>query len=121
MSDGLFGVPEDGVLAALWKVPGWPKNVEKDERFVRDLVGEFGQLNLVEEARKWHVWMLDRQPKGRVNYRARFRTWCRQAVKFRGSDRQDSRAPVTQSAKDGGDAGWAKSVGDRVPITDGWD
>ena len=67
MDDALFGVPEDGVLKQLWRVPGWPKDVTKDEQFVRDLVVEFAGLNLVEEARRWHVWMVEKQPEGRVN------------------------------------------------------
>ena len=44
MDDALFGVPEDGVLKQLWRVPGWPKDVTKDEQFVRDLVVEFAGL-----------------------------------------------------------------------------
>jgi hypothetical protein len=119
MTEGLFAAPEDAVLDELWRVAGWPKDPAKDEAFVRELRRQFPQVDLVEESRRWALWMLDKAPKGKVRHRDRFRNWCKGAVAYRGAGGGDRRAPVTRAP--GGDAPrWAKPVADPRDYAAGW-
>lgn len=97
--DDLFGNAVDPLVLELWRVPGWPKDQEKDERFVKDLRRQFPTLDLVEEVQKWASWMLDYAPGRKVNHRARVRTWLGNAVRWKSEGRRLGRSrPVTESA-----------------------
>lgn len=84
----LFVLPEDEgsqkALAELAQVPGYPFDEQKDSVFVRQLIEEFPEFDVVEEIRQWKAWLLDNELKGKVNWRARLRTWFRNGRRYRG-------------------------------------
>jgi hypothetical protein len=89
--DALFSDPKvDVVIAALHEVPGWPTDTAADEAFVRSLIAEFPTTDLAEATRAWATWLLDNPQKGKVNWRSRFRNWCKNGLRYEreGRDRR---------------------------------
>jgi hypothetical protein len=70
-------------LNLLKSVPDYPFNFEKDLPFIRDLLVDFPSLDLEKEIKGWKTWLLDRRPKGRINYRSRLRRWLTNSERYK--------------------------------------
>jgi len=78
MSEG-----ERRYLHLLKSVPDYPFNFEKDLPFIRDLLVDFPSLDLEKEIKGWKTWLLDRRPKGKINYRSRLRRWLTNSERYK--------------------------------------
>ena len=62
---------------------GYPYDYEKDPAYFGRLLAEFPEIDIDDELRQYHAWVLD-QPNGKkIYYRSRFRAWLKTAKKFR--------------------------------------
>lgn len=71
---------EREILNFLKGISGYPFNFELDLEFLRTLWVDFPGIKILEELKKWKVWLLDNEKKLRgkkVNYRSRFRNWLK--------------------------------------------
>ncbi len=69
---------EQAVIDVLESVEGFPKDTERTLDLVRALAEDFPTLNLLEEAKNWWTWRLDKPiKKKKANPRLAFRNWCR--------------------------------------------
>lgn len=89
MDELLFGQPDkaDVLVEALWSVPGWPKDLVRDREFAQQLIREFPSMHLPNAVADWKTWLLDHPEVGtggkkKVNWRSRFRTWCKNGVRY---------------------------------------
>ena len=61
----------------------YPYSEERDPRYYTQLLKEFNDLDLLEELKQYHAWVLD-QPEGKkISYRSRFRSWLKTAQGFK--------------------------------------
>lgn len=93
----LFEGPETQLLARLEHVPGWTPDPAKDPKLLRDLQDHHPMLDLGREIDGLGAWMgknQERLPR-KVNLRARLRTWCENAERYRD---QRGRVRATRSA-----------------------
>lgn len=81
---------EREILNFLKTIPGYPFDYERDLEFLRtlwtdfpDLLGIGPGIKILEELKKWKVWLIDHRKKlrGQINYRLRFRNWLEIAQK----------------------------------------
>ena len=70
-------------LNFLKSIPDYPFNFAKDLSFLRDLIVDFPTIELIEDLKKWKTWLLDKNLKGKVNYRSRLRKWLLNSRKFK--------------------------------------
>lgn len=73
---------ERKVLRELRNIRGYPLDVEKDLSFVRSLLIDFPELDLLEEVKRFSVYKLDKPFKANANPRSQLRNWCKKAVEF---------------------------------------
>lgn len=86
MMDTLFGKEmEDDVDRAvreLWRVPGWPQEIDRDRALVLELQKQFPGVDLIEEFQKFRVWLIERGSGKESTSRGRYkrvREWVRRA------------------------------------------
>jgi hypothetical protein len=72
---------ERHILSELKEVSGYPLDYPKDLKHIRDILTDFPAVDVLNEAKKWHAWMLDHPPRKKPNFRLRFRNWCEIANK----------------------------------------
>lgn len=64
---------------------GYPYHENKDPRYFTRLFQEFSGLDIEEELKQYHAWVLDQDENKKISYRSRFRTWLKTAVRFKSS------------------------------------
>jgi hypothetical protein len=69
-------------LHLLKSIPDYPFNFEKDLSFIRDLLTDFPELDIHKEIKNWKTWLLDKNLKGKINYRSRLRRWLTNSIKY---------------------------------------
>lgn len=74
---------ERAILHELKQVPGFPSDYSKNLAFIRTLAVDFPDLDLLEQAKKWRVYKLDKPLLKKSNPRLQFRNWCEIAAKRR--------------------------------------
>jgi hypothetical protein len=72
---------ERAVLHELKQVPGWPSDYAKDLAFIRTLAVDYPQVDLLEQAKRWRTYKLDKPLKPKSNPRLQFRNWCEIAAR----------------------------------------
>ncbi|MBW1928896.1 MAG: helix-turn-helix domain-containing protein [Deltaproteobacteria bacterium] len=87
-------------LNLLKSIPGYPFNFEKDLSFLRDLLVDFPTLDFQEEIKAWKTWLLDKNLKGKINYRSRFRKWLQNSVNFKKGEANE-KYTCTKSGRQG--------------------
>ena len=70
-------------LSLLKNISSYPFNFERDLAFIRDLLVDFPTLDLEQEIKAWKVWLLDKNLKGKINYRSRLRRWLKNSIRYR--------------------------------------
>lgn len=73
---------EREILNFLKGISDYPFDYKLDLEFLRTLWVDFPGIKILEELKKWKVWLLDHKKKLRgkkVNYRSRFRNWLKNA------------------------------------------
>ncbi len=81
---------ERRILSFLRGISDYPFNFELDLEFLRTLWVDFPGIKILEELKKWKVWLLDNKKKLRgqkVNYRSRFRNWLKKEERYAQSRR----------------------------------
>lgn len=75
---------DEEILNQLKSIPGYPFDFKKDLSFIKDLLIDFPTLDLIEEIKKWKVWLLDSNldKRKKRNYRSRFRNWLKNSIKY---------------------------------------
>jgi len=61
----------------------YPYSEHKDSLYFSRLLGEFSELNIFEELKQYHAWILDQPEEKKIYYRSRFRTWLKTARGFK--------------------------------------
>lgn len=64
---------------------GYPFDAAKDPKYFDRLLIEFVDLDIDEELKQYHAWILDQPGHKKIYYRSRFRTWLKTARQFRQS------------------------------------
>lgn len=72
---------ERAILHELKQVPGFPGDYRKNLAFIRTLAVDFPDLDLLEQAKRWRVYKLDKPLLKKSNPRLQFRNWCEIAAK----------------------------------------
>lgn len=62
---------------------GYPYEAEKDHRYFQNLQWDFPQLDIEEELKQYHAWILDQPSWKKISYRSRFRQWLKRSIEFR--------------------------------------
>lgn len=62
---------------------GYPYDEGKDRRYFENLLYDFPQLDIEEELKQYHAWVLDQPCWKKISYRSRFRQWLRRSIEFR--------------------------------------
>lgn len=62
---------------------GYPYEWEKDEKYFGKLLLEFPELDIEEELKQYHAWILDQPSWKKISYRSRFRQWLKRSIEFR--------------------------------------
>lgn len=62
---------------------GYPYDAEKDLRYFQNLQWDFPQLDIEEELKQYHAWVLDQPSWKKISYRSRFRQWLKRSIEFR--------------------------------------
>jgi len=68
----------------------YPFQEAKDFRYFERLIREFQDLDLEEELKQYHAWILDQPEHKKIYYRSRFRTWLKNSREFHRGDRRKS-------------------------------
>lgn len=93
-------VHERAILHELKQVQGFPGDYAKNLAFIRTLAVDFPDLDLLEQAKKWRVYKLDKPLAKKSNPRLQFRNWCEIAAKRRAKTETAIRAsPATASKR----------------------
>ena len=74
-------------LNVLRGVKRYPFEFEKDLELLRELKSDFSRINLLEEAKKWKVYKLDKPLNENTNARYQLRKWVAQAEEWRDKSR----------------------------------
>lgn len=61
----------------------YPYSEERDPRYYAQLLKEFDSLDLLEELKQYHAWILDQPEEKKISYRSRFRSWLKTAQGFK--------------------------------------
>jgi len=72
---------ERAILHELKQVPDFPDDYTRNLTFIRALAVDYPNLDLLEQAKKWRVYKLDKPLKPKSNPRLQFRNWCEIATK----------------------------------------
>lgn len=106
------------VLKVLRSVDGWIVDDKKDQTLIENITNQYTKIDILEEARAWQVWMLDYKSKKAVNYRSRFRNWCKKATEFKENDgKSTSRYKQTGRSHRKAES---DGHGESVQITESW-
>lgn len=62
---------------------GYPYDSDKDPHYFHILFTDFGGINIEEELKQYHAWVLDQSTERKIFYRSRFRTWLKTAMRFK--------------------------------------
>jgi hypothetical protein len=85
MSD--FLVPESTVDRLLdylvHEFDNYPYDETKDPKYFTRLVNEFLNVDIENELKAYHAWILDQPDGKKIYYRSRFRSWLKRAEEFR--------------------------------------
>ncbi|NPV52177.1 MAG: hypothetical protein HPY71_01485 [Firmicutes bacterium] len=73
---------ERAILHELKAVPDYPFDYTKDLEYVRTLLPDFPDLDILDEAKKWSVYKRDRPLAKKSNPRLQFRNWLEKAREF---------------------------------------
>lgn len=80
-------VPEpkiDILLHYLWRdFSEYSFDREKDQKYFTRLIDEFSDLDIEEELKQYHAWVLDQPEHKKIYYRSRFRSWLKTSREFR--------------------------------------
>jgi len=87
------------LLGLLKSIPGYPFDFERDLAFIRDLLVDFPALDLEQEIKDWKVWLLDKNLKGKINYRSRLRKWLKKTIAY-GKEREHAVRTGSSEQKD---------------------
>jgi hypothetical protein len=63
---------------------GYPFCYSKDPMYFMQLSEDFKDLELLEELKQYHAWVLDQPEDKKIFYRSRFRSWLKTAQGFKG-------------------------------------
>lgn len=61
----------------------YPYSSVKDVKYFTQLLMEFRDLNIIEELKQYHAWVLDQPEEKEISYRSRFRSWLKMAQQFK--------------------------------------
>ena len=61
----------------------YPYAAHKDLSYFAQLLCEFYDLEVFEELKQYHAWVLDQPEDKKIYYRSRFRTWLKTARQFK--------------------------------------
>lgn len=73
---------EREILNKLKAVSGYPFDYAKDLEFIRELAVDYPAIDILEQVKKYAVWLLDNPYKAKSNPRLQFRNWCKNSVKW---------------------------------------
>ncbi len=74
----------DGLLDYLkYDFELYPYSEERDPRYYKQLLKDFDDLDLLEELKQYHAWILDQPEEKKISYRCRFRSWLKTAQGFK--------------------------------------
>jgi hypothetical protein len=62
---------------------GYPYEWSKDSKYFEKLLLEFPELDIEEELKQYHAWILDQPSEKKISYRSRFRQWVKRSIEFR--------------------------------------
>jgi hypothetical protein len=62
---------------------GYPYEWDKDSKYFEKLLLEFPELDVEEELKQYHAWILDQPSWKKISYRSRFRQWLKRSIQFR--------------------------------------
>ena len=62
---------------------GYPYERAKDGKYFERLLLEFPDLDIEEELKQYHAWILDQPSWKKISYRSRFRQWLKRSLQFR--------------------------------------
>lgn len=76
---GSISSEERKILKYLKGISHYPFDYQLDLEFLRTLWVDFPGIKILEELKKWKVWLMDNRKrlKGKKNYRLRFRNWLK--------------------------------------------
>jgi len=66
---------------------GYSFNEAKDCKYFSRLIEEFSDLDIEDELRQYHAWVLDQPDDKKIYYRSRFRSWLKTSREFRNKPR----------------------------------
>lgn len=61
----------------------YPYEIPKDIKYFEQLFLDFPSLDIEEELKQYHAWVLDQPSWKKISYRSRFRQWLRRSLQFR--------------------------------------
>lgn len=70
---------------------GYAFSMEKDRKYFERLIVEFQDIDIEDELRQYHAWVLDQPDGKKIYYRSRFRSWLKTAREFK-----ENRATLTK-------------------------
>ena len=73
---------ELSILKELKSIDKYPFNYERDLEYIRMLLVEFADVDILSEVKKWAVYKLDKPLKAKSNARSQLRNWMTNARKF---------------------------------------
>lgn len=71
---------ERKILRELHNIQGYQLDIKKDLSFIRSLLVDFPELDLLEEVKRFGVYKLDKPFKANANPRSQLRNWCKKAL-----------------------------------------
>jgi DNA-binding transcriptional ArsR family regulator len=101
---GNISSEEREILNFLKGISGYPFNYELDLEFLRTLWVDFPGIKILEELKKWKVWLFDNRKRirAKINYRSRLRNWLKIAKEGKYGAGRPSSKEVTRK-------GWQES------------
>jgi len=87
-------VSEREILSILKGVKGYTYCYSKDLEFLRKIVVDFPQVDILEEIKKWETWLFDHPLKKTSNPRSQIRNWLKNAVRFSENKGRNGNGPV---------------------------
>ena len=91
------------ILNTLKSVELYPFDYEKDLEYIRELIIEFSDVDLVKQIKKWKTYKLDKPLKNKSNARLQIRNWIINASNWKKNDKSDS---FVKTKKDDGFQEW---------------
>ena len=78
---------ENEVLKILQQIPGWPYDLQKDIEHIRELSLVYSSINIIQEVKKFRVWLKDNPLKKKSNPRLQLYNWCKKATEYQKKER----------------------------------